>query len=157
MRNQGSPTADIWPLCGNQQEPFRGRCFVEVEKPTGTGSLCPGRWKYLPCCSRQEFSTESRFSVLRKCHWANVQAPIRTEEKTALYSDKKLTFEQRGLNKREYVKLIWKVLFKSTHAKAFSIKPFILPLAHLPEFRYRCSSQHIGDDAREGSFHTWNG
>lgn len=71
-------------------------------------------WKNLPevsvqvdeNISQQEFSAESRFLVLRKCRWANVQAPIRVEGKPALDSDKKLTFEQRDLNKREYVKLI---------------------------------------------------
>lgn len=133
MRTQGSLTLDIWPFCGNQHDPFREQPCLWVEKPAGAAGLCPDGWKYLLSCSRQSSAQKTGSPDGENVAGRACKSPSGQKQSSTLDSDKKLTFEQRELNKRDYVKLIWKVLLKSTHTKAFSIKAFILALARLPE------------------------
>lgn len=130
-------------LWGNQRDPFREWPFLWAQNPAAAGGLGPGRWQYLQACSSQSSTQKAGSLDPEKVTRQTCRSPSGWRESSTLDSDKKLTFEQRELNKREHVKLIWKVLFKSTHAKAFSIKAFILPLAHLPEFSEHGSSEYI--------------
>lgn len=117
--------------------------------------LCPGKWqpsenrKISPGWLQTEFPQDMDSLYQENVTGRTCRRLSGWRESTALDSDKRLTFEQRELNKREYVKLIWKVLFKSAHTKAFSIKAFLLPWAHLPEFSWRGPQAHWGPCQRK--------
>lgn len=71
-------------------------------------------------------------SSLRERHQAHMPKPVRIEGKPCTEAGKKLTSEQRGLNKRESIKLAGAALFPAARAKALSMKASAATLGSSP-------------------------